>query len=68
MANLTPSPEFVDWFFSDLAERQRVKELTVRDLILEAIEDLDIDEPLIEEMMNRICPGWDKLLNEPRGH
>lgn len=54
------SPEFADELLADMHERQRVSMLRNRDLISEVVEDdeLDIDHPLLAELLNRIDPLW----------
>lgn len=52
------SQEFADWFFEDMAVRQRLKLLSNRQLVVEALNLCDADEPVITEMLDRLFPGW----------
>ena len=39
-------------------ERARVQKLTNRELVTEALHADDTDTPVINEMMDRLDPGW----------
>lgn len=63
--------EFADELLADMHERQRLSMLRDLELITEVLnnEDLDIDHPLLAELLNRIDPLWTIHWGErERGH
>lgn len=63
------TPELADSLLDDMHERERVSFLCDCDLVSEAIfdDDIDIDHPLIAEMLRRLDPLWLENWSE-RGH
>ena len=69
MSEHAVSDEFATWLLEDMHDRERLKRLTNRELVVEALNLCDIDEPVITEMMDRLYPGWSYLSEgELAGH
>lgn len=57
---ISVTPELADSLLDDMHERERVSFLCDCDLVSEVIfnDDIDIDHPLIAEMLTRLDPTW----------
>ena len=54
-------PDFVLQNILDaLDESDRLKALTNEELVMECLQDPSTDCPVVEEMMDRLWPGWDR--------
>lgn len=50
----------------DMRERQRLSYLCDCDLVSEIVfdDDIDVDHPLISELLNRLDPRWSEIWGE----
>lgn len=64
------TPQLADDLIADICERERVARLRDRELISEVLEDdeIDVDHPLIAELLNRLNPFWTESWGERQGH
>jgi hypothetical protein len=61
---MTLTDQDLDNLLAILAERERLKALTNRALVLEVLGHPAADDPVVIELMNRVLPGWEHGFTE----
>ena len=62
MSNKIQSPNFSDEvvqnILADMVEHARLKTLSNEELVMECLKEAETAIPVVEEMMDRLFPGW----------
>ena len=53
--------EMAEYYLAVFDEQARLSRLSNKELVIECLNLNETDNPVVDEMMNRLYPDWDKI-------